>query len=171
MDRARAAGAVKKTLVGDLLVKLYALPDTAPALARIRTAGFSIRRPPAPDRRAVVRWVEQHFGERWAGEAETAFGRTPTVMHTAHDASGRICGFACHDVTFRGFFGPAGVAEGARGQGIGTALLLVSLRTLAQAGFAYAIIGGSGNDEFYRKAAGAIPVPDSDPGPYGPWSV
>ena len=155
--------------MADLLVKLYALPDAAPALARVKAAGVSIRRPIPPDRRAVVRWVETHFGERWASEADTAFGRVPTSIHTAVMASGEICGFACHDVTFRGFFGPTGVIEARRGQGIGTALLLVSLRALAESGFAYAIIGGSGDDDFYAKAVGAIPVPDSKPGPYGPW--
>ena len=155
--------------MADLLVKLYELPDPAPALARINAAGVNIRRPIPPDRRAVVRWVELHFGERWAGEAETAFSRSPTTIHVARNASAEICGFACHDVTFRGFFGPAGVPESMRGQGIGTALLLVSLRALAEAGFAYAIIGGSGDDAFYAKAVGAVPVPGSDPGPYGPW--
>jgi hypothetical protein len=156
--------------MADLLVKLYALPDHAPALGRIKEAGITIRRPLPPDRRAVTRWVDAHFGERWAGEVETAFGRTPASLHTAVNASGEICGFACHDVTFRGFFGPAGVPEALRGRGIGTALLLVALRALAEAGFAYAIIGGSGDDEFYRKAVGAVVIPDSDPGPYGTWS-
>lgn len=157
--------------MADLLVKLYALPDPAPALARVHAAGLTIRRPLPPDSRVVTRWVEAHFGERWAGEVETAFARTPVTLHTAVNASGEICGFACHDVTFRGFFGPAGVPESLRGRGIGTALLFVSLRAMADAGFAYAIIGGSGDDDFYRKTVGAVPVPDSDPGPYGPWSV
>jgi GNAT superfamily N-acetyltransferase len=139
-------------------------------LGRIKEAGITIRRPLPPDRRAVTRWVDAHFGERWAGEVETAFGRMPASLHTAVNASGEICGFACHDVTFRGFFGPAGVPEALRGRGIGTALLLVALRALAEAGFAYAIIGGSGDDEFYRKAVGAVVIPDSDPGPYGTWS-
>lgn len=156
--------------MGDLLVKLYALPDAAPALERIHATGFAVRRPLPPDRRAVVRWVEAHFGDRWAGEAETALARTPGTLFTAVDASGNICGFACYDVTFRGFFGPAGVPESLRGRGLGTALLLVALRALADAGFAYAIIGGSGDNDFYRKTVGAIPVPDSDPGPYGRWS-
>jgi GNAT superfamily N-acetyltransferase len=155
--------------MADLLVKLYQLPDPSPALARTAEAGVSIRRPIPPERRAVLQWVDNHFGERWAGEAETALGRSPIAMHLARDASGEICGFACHDVTFRGFFGPVGVPQHRRGQGIGTALLLVSLRALAEAGFAYAIIGGSGDDAFYARAVGATPVPGSDPGPYGPW--
>jgi GNAT superfamily N-acetyltransferase len=155
--------------MSDLLVKLYDLPDPATAAVRVAAAGIVIRRPLPPDRRAVVRWVEKHFGDRWAGEAETAFARTPAAMHTAVNQVGEICGFACHDVTFRGFFGPAGVPEGLRGQGIGTALLHAALRTMADSGFAYAIIGGSGDDEFYRKTVNAIPVPGSDPGPYGLW--
>jgi ribosomal protein S18 acetylase RimI-like enzyme len=156
--------------MGDMLVKLYALPDAAPALARVRAAGYDIRRPLPPERRAVVRWVDSHFGERWAGEAETAFSRVPVSCHLAVDAAGHICGFACHDVTFRGFFGPAGVPEKLRGQGLGTALLLTALRSLAASGYAYAVIGGSGDDEFYAKAVGAVPIPDSEPGPYGRWT-
>ena len=157
--------------MGDLLVKLYALPDPAPSLARVRAAGYDIRRPLPPDRRAVVRWVETHFGERWAGEAETAFSRGPVACHLAVDSAGGICGFACHDVTFRGFFGPAGVAAEARDRGLGTALLLRALHSLAAAGHAYAIIGGSGDDAFYLKAAGAVPIADSTPGPYGIWGA
>lgn len=157
--------------MGDMLVKLYALPDAAPAMARVRAAGYDIKRPLPPERRALVRWVESHFGERWAGEAETAFSRRPVACHVAVDRAGDLCGFACHDVTFRGFFGPAGVPEALRGRGLGTALLLAALHSLAGAGYAYAVVGGSGNDEFYTKAAGAVPIANSDPGPYGRWTV
>jgi GNAT superfamily N-acetyltransferase len=153
--------------MGDMLVKLYELPDAATAMARIRAAGYDIRRPLPPERRAVVRWVESHFGERWAGEAETAFCRVPASCHVAVGRAGNICGFACHDVTFRGFFGPAGVAQELRGQGLGTALLLRALHSLAEAGYAYAVIGGASHEDFYAKAVGAVPVPGSDPGPYG----
>lgn len=157
--------------MGDLLVKLYALPDSGPALERVRTAGYDIRRPLPHERRAIVRWVERHFGERWAGEAETALSRVPATCHVAVDAAGEIHGFACHDVTFRGFFGPAGVNEASRGKGLGTALLLRALHSLAAAGYAYAVIGGSGDDDFYAKAAGAVAIADSEPGPYGRWSA
>lgn len=157
--------------MGDMLVKLYALPDAGPATARIRAAGYDIKRPLPPERRAVARWVESHFGERWAGEAETAFSRVPVSCHLAVDATGQICGFACHDVTFRGFFGPAGVAQELRGRGLGSALLLTALHSLAAAGYAYAVIGGSGDDGFYAKAAGAVPIADSEPGPYGRWAT
>ena len=140
-------------------------------VARVRVAGYDIRRPLPPERRAVVRWVESHFGERWAGEAETAFSRQPVACHVAVDSTGNLCGFACHDVTFRGFFGPAGVPEKLRGRGLGTALLLRALHSLAEAGYAYAVIGGASDDGFYAKAAGAVPIAGSEPGPYGPWTV
>jgi GNAT superfamily N-acetyltransferase len=42
----------------------------------------------------------------------------------------------------RGFFGPAGVAESARGFGLGKALLMKALEALREIGHAYAIIGG-----------------------------
>ncbi len=114
--------------------------------------------------------VDPAFGERWAREAEAAFARMPVACHLAMDRAGEICGFACHDVTFRGFFGPAGVREDLRGQGLGTALLMRALHSLAEAGYAYAVIGGSGDDDFYKKAVGAVPIADSTPGPYGSWA-
>jgi hypothetical protein len=33
-------------------------------------------------------------------------------------------------------------------------------------GYAYAVIGGAGPTEFYRRAAGAVPIPDSTFGIY-----
>jgi GNAT superfamily N-acetyltransferase len=74
--------------------------------------------------------------------------------------------FSCYDTTLRGFFGPTGVAEDARGLGLGKALLMKSLEALRETGYAYAIIGGVGPKEFYAKACGAIEIPGSDPGVY-----
>ena len=67
----------------------------------------------------------------------------------------------------RGFFGPTGVTESARGTGIGKALLFKSLEALRDIGYAYAFIGGVGPREFYEKVCGAIEIPGSDPGIYG----
>ena len=41
----------------DMLVKLYDLPDEAPALARSYAFGVEIRRAMAPDRQRVLDWV------------------------------------------------------------------------------------------------------------------
>ncbi|PDT41192.1 MULTISPECIES: GNAT family N-acetyltransferase [Sinorhizobium] len=146
----------------DMLVRLYALPeDRASRLG----PDVAIRRALAPERRIVVSWIEERFGTLWAGEAEAAFSSTPTRIHLAL-CKGELAGFACHDVTALGFFGPTGVDKTLRGRGIGEALLFESLSAMRAAGYAYAIIGGVGPAEFYSRAVGAVEIPDSTPGLY-----
>ena len=149
----------------DLLVKLYELPPLEPALQRIRERGFEVRRAKVPERRIVVSWVAQHFGDAWASECETAFSRVPVSCFLAIQQQ-QIVGFACYDVTMKGFFGPTGVLPEYQGQGLGTALLLAALHALAAEGYAYAIIGGVGPVEFYQKTVGATLIEGSDPGIY-----
>ena len=150
----------------DLLVKLYELPPLEPAIARTVEAGVKIVRPIGPDRGAVVDWVAHNFSARWASEAAMAFSGHPISCFAALDGESNIIGFACYNATFRGFFGPTGVADEWRGKGIGTALLLRSLHALHEDGFAYGVIGWSSSDDFYKAAVGAIPIADSEPGPY-----
>ena len=146
----------------DMLVRLYALP--AQPQSKLGP-GIRIRRAMAPERRLIVSWIERTFGAGWAGEAEAAFSSTPTRIHIAvHDE--KIVGFACYDVTALGFFGPTGVDEGMRGQGIGEALLIESLTAMREAGYGYAVIGGVGPAKFYERVTGAIEIPDSTPGVY-----
>ena len=152
--------------MGDLLVKLYTLPDLEPALARARESGIEIRRPLAPERYAVVNWVAQQYGDRWGSEVAMAFSGHPITCFIAVNGGGDIIGFACYDATFKGFFGPTGVLENWGGRGIGTALLIRSLCALKDEGYAYAVIGAVGPSEFYEQVVGAIPIADSDPGPY-----
>lgn len=150
--------------MGDLLVKLYGPPqEFSPP------AGVTIQRPLAPDRKRLAGWVDQHFGDRWASEVEVAFSGHPITCLMAHIGDGSPLGFACYDTSFRGFFGPLGVVESARGKGIGTALLRRGLAAMFDAGYAYAVIGYSGADDYYRETVGAIPIPDSEPGPYRGW--
>ena len=155
--------------MGDLLVRLYDLPDRSPAIAKVAAAGIRLKRPLSAERSLVCHWVRTHFSERWSDEVEMAFSGQPVTCLAAMDESARIVGFACYDTTFRGFFGPTGVLEECRGRGIGTALLLSVLRCMADAGYAYAVIGGSGADEYYAKTVGATPIPGSTPGPYRDW--
>ena len=146
--------------MSDLLIKLYALPAPADLSPQI-----AVRRAFAPERRVVSAWVRQRFGAGWADECEAAFARLPVACFIALREV-EVLGFSCYDATARGFFGPAGVAESARKQGIGRALLLAALRDMAAQGYAYAIIGRADSPDFYRKHAGAIEIPDSDPGFY-----
>jgi GNAT superfamily N-acetyltransferase len=142
----------------DMLVRLYALADA-------RTTSVTVRRALAAERRAVIAWVEARFGAGWAGECEAAFAATPTRCLLAIDGSA-IAGFAVWDVTARGLFGPIGVAEGARGSGVGAALLHAALAAMRAEGYAYAIIGNAGAPGFFARVAGATPIPDSVPGLY-----
>ncbi|MFV3128233.1 GNAT family N-acetyltransferase [Niveispirillum sp. KHB5.9] len=146
----------------DLLVKLYALPPGPDALP----PGVTLRRAIAPEAPAILPWIEERFGAGWRAEAATALAACPARIHIALSAAGNLLGFACHDVTARGLFGPTGVDVEARGTGLGKALLLASLRAMAAAGYAYAVIGGAGPVEFYVKAVGAIPIEGSEPGLY-----
>jgi predicted N-acetyltransferase YhbS len=63
-------------------------------------------------------------------------------------------------------FGPLGVLESARGQGIGRRLLLASLHAMKGIGYSYAIIGGPASVEFYRGVVNVMEIPDSMPGIY-----
>jgi len=152
--------------MSDMLVKLYALPDPAPVLADLRKARVEIRRALAPERRRIVNWVEENLPEHaWASECEIALSRQPLSCFIAVE-SGQMLGFACYDATFKNFFGPTGVGTAYRNRGIGKGLLLATLSAMAGEGYAYAIVGGVGPAEFYRKAVGAILIEDSTPGPY-----
>ena len=150
--------------MGDLLVRLYDLPEVA-SEARVAAAGVTIRRALPPERSFVADWVERHFHRMWASEVGVAMSQHPMTTWIAVK-DGALVGFACHDATAKGFFGPTGVLETARGQGIGEALLMVTLRGMREAGYAYAVIGDPGPVEFYQKRLDALPIPKSKPGLY-----
>ena len=149
----------------DMLVKLYDLPDSRTASAKLREEGIELRRALAPEKHKVIAWVRQTFSEAWASEADVAFARQPVSCFIAIDRR-KIVGFACHDATCRNFFGPTGVEAVGRNKGIGAALLFACLEDMRQAGYGYAIIGGVGPAEFYAKTVGAIAIEGSAPGIY-----
>jgi GNAT superfamily N-acetyltransferase len=153
--------------MADMLVRLYALPDPAAALARAARGGVLVRRAEPRERDALVAFVRATFGERWVAECLAAFDRQPIGCFVAVRGEA-IRGFACHDVTCRNFFGPAGVAADDRGRGTGAALTLAALAAMREAGYAYAIIGGVGPAAFYARVAGAVPIEGSTPGIYAP---
>jgi len=149
----------------DMLVKLYALPETDAELTRLRIEGVDVRRAIAPEKHLVIRWVREQFSEYWASECDVAFAHVPIGCVIAVREN-RLLGFACYDTTIKGFFGPTGVASDARGQGIGKALLLSALEAMRAEGYGYAIIGAAGPTDYYAKAVGALLIDDSSPGVY-----
>lgn len=149
----------------DMLVKLYELPDLAPAIAQQAALGVSIRRAIPPEMRLVVGWVRATFSHAWADETIIAFSRQPLACYIAIEDE-KMIGFGCHDATHKNFFGPTGVAEEKRGRGTGKALLLACLHAMYANGYGYAIIGAAGPTDFYAKAVNATVIPDSWPGVY-----
>ncbi|MBM3862852.1 MAG: GNAT family N-acetyltransferase [Verrucomicrobia bacterium] len=150
----------------DMLVRLYDLPDSSALYDAVAARDIHLRRARAFERHTVAAFAREHFTEKWASEIEVAMTRQPVACFVA-TRDKRILGFACYDTTARGFFGPTGVIEDARGLGLGKALLMKALEGLRDLGHAYGIIGGVGPKEFYEKACGAIEIPGSDPGIYG----
>lgn len=149
----------------DYLVNLSLLAADPELDARVRDAGVTIRRALAPELELVTGWVRQKFSAGWSSETTVAFARQPVSCFLATWEE-KLVGFACHESIARGFFGPTGVDEAVRGQGIGHALLLASLLDLKTMGYAYAIIGDVGPSEFYERTVGATQIPNSEPGIY-----
>jgi GNAT superfamily N-acetyltransferase len=151
--------------MSDMLVKLYDLPEIAAKTAALRAQGIVVRLAMPYEQSQTLAWVRERFGGGWADECAAAFDNRPRSCFVAVER-GELVGFACHDATCRNFFGPMGVADSHRGKGIGTALFLSCLHAMAAAGYAYAIIGGAGNGDIYRKAVGAVDIAGSTPGIY-----
>jgi hypothetical protein len=170
----------------DMLVKLYEI-DPRKTLLQISDLEEKnrviVRRAMAYEKEAVVKFVRENFTETWAGwpsECDAAFSHLPPSCFIATCSLPRdelrdktpirkVVGFACYDVTCRGFFGPSGIAQPFRRKGIGFCLLLSALLAMRQEGYGYAIIGGPNKQEqwdFYGKTAGAILIPGSENGVY-----
>ena len=149
--------------MGDMLAKLYDLPDHSGLVERLRKSGVEIRRALPPEKRIIAEWVGRNFYPGWVSECERAIGLAPVACFIAVE-NGAIVGFACYDATCKGFFGPTGVAESARKRGIGTALLWTTLKAMEAFGYAYAIIAWVSSETYYAKASGAVPIADSAPG-------
>lgn len=143
----------------DLLVNLLKLP----ALEDVQD--FTVRRAQPFELTAVRSFVTTNFSASWADEISIGFARQPVSVFIAI-VERELVGFAAYECTRRGFFGPTGVIDAARGRGIGKALLLAALWGLRDMGYVYAIIAGAGPVRFYQKTVGAIIIPDSEPGIY-----
>jgi len=145
-----------------MLVKLYDKEFTSKK-EFLATKGITIKRASIVDKKEILQFVEENFEAKcWVDETEYALFNNPISCLIAVKNK-EIIGFACYDVAAKGFFGPTGVKENHRGQGIGEELLIRTLNSLKEAGYAYAIIGWSGANAFYEKTVNAIVIEDSEP--------
>ncbi len=142
----------------DMLVKLYDLPEVPPA----EIDGIRIRRAMGFDKQTVMDWVGENFSPGWVNECDIAFSRQPITCFIAGKA-GKLIGFSAYDSTYKGVFGPMGVAEDCRVKGIGKALLLAALHDMRHQGYAYAVVGWTGPAKFYEKCANAKIIEGSQP--------
>lgn len=141
----------------DMIINLYAPMKSFPLPSGIRI----VRALPfeAPQ---VVAFVKQNFSTDggWSEEIKGPLHlNNPTIFLALRNKS--IVGFCAYDATAKGFLGPLGVSESERGHGIGAALCASALCALKEDGYAYAIVGWVGPQEFYSKNFGAVALNNS----------
>ena len=145
----------------DMLVRLMELPDISEKEGQLAQEKIIFRKPIPPEKSFVRDWVFDHFGIYWANEVEASFSHLPVHCWIAQKGND-ILGFACYEATARNFFGPTGTLESMRNKGIGNILLVKSLQSLKEMGYAYAIIGGVGPADFYKNTVGASIIDGSE---------
>ena len=149
----------------DMLVRLYQLPEGAPLRTVLAEQGVNVRLCRPFEMHAVEQWIARTFSTRWVSEYQVAMAHQPAGCVIA-TRNRQVVGFACYDATARGFIGPMGVDPELRMGGVGKALLVTALEQMRAMGYAYAIIGGTGPQEFYARTVGATVIEGSDPGFY-----
>jgi len=143
-------------------VPLYDLPEIS------CPDGYRVLRPLPHRSPEILEMIEREFSPAWRAESSVALARTPCTMKVIcpKDPS-HVLAFCCWDCTAKGFLGPVGVLSEARGMDLGRAVVLSTLYSMREDGYAYAVVGGAGPVEFFRKICDARPIEGSDPGIYG----
>src|SRR5688500_14511666 len=153
----------------DMLVNLLRLRRLEPMMEDLRSKGVTVRRAQPFEQSVIRQFVSEKFAVAWADEISVAYANKPVslfVATRAGEGGSRLIGFAAYECTRRNYFGPMGVVESERGNGIGAALLVASLHAMWELGYVYAIIGGVGPAEFYERTVGATVIANSTPGIY-----
>ncbi len=154
------------------LVNLVVELNERPALARVDARELAAYLPgitidsAAPADERTLAWIDETFGGSWSSEAFAGLNviarraGAPVGFATILPAGLRfawLCGLARQrDV---GIFGPIGVAPQERKTGLGRALLQHALASLAERGYARALIPAVGDERlvrYYAEVAGAI---------------
>ena len=153
--------------MADMLVKLYNVPNSYLLEEQLLKDGIRIKKALAPDRNKVIEFAKTYVKEDYSGEIIAAFSNNPVTCYVATKDK-QIIGFACYEATAKNFFGPTAVLESHRKKGIGKALLLKSLKSMEEMGYAYAIIGWPSATavSFYEKCVGAVLIEEKSSGVY-----
>lgn len=151
----------------DMLVKLFHLTPPVALESALLDEGILIKRALAPDRRRIEEFSRTCTDEDYSAEVGVALTKTPATCYIATKDKEPV-GFACFETTAKNFFGPMAVRKEYRGRGIGKALLLRSLLSMQEMGYAYAIIGWPTKSAvpFYEKCVGAVMIDEASHGLY-----
>ena len=161
-----ARGYERTGVTQDMVVDLARTDlETATAEAAAAAAGIRFRRATAADRDWLHEGVARelaypapgsHLGRRWAYLATLGLDNPPAAVQVAEEAAtGAFLGFGATHVARWGVLGPMGVAERARGRGVGAVLLKRCLRDLRGDGFEQGEIYSVGPIAFYAKTVQA----------------
>lgn len=153
--------------MADMLVKLFQIPSSQETEKDLSDSGIRIKRALAPDRRKIIEFSKTCAEEDYSDEVTAAFANNPITCYVATKDKKPV-GFACFEATAKNFFGPMAVLKEERKKGIGRALLLRSLQSMEEMGYAYAIIGWPSRTAipFYEKCVQAEMIPEKSSGVY-----
>ena len=151
----------------DMLVDLTPLTPPDALENALLSDGIRIKRALAPDRQKIEEFSKTCADQDYSPEVSVALARTPSACYTAAKDN-RLVGFACFEATAKNFFGPMAVQEEYRGKGIGRALLLRSIISMREMGYAYAVIGWPARSAvpFYEKCVNALLIEETSHGLY-----
>lgn len=153
--------------MADMLVKLFTLPESGKIEEELLKDGIWIKKALAPDRSKIIEFSRTCANEDYSDEVCAAFANNPVTCYVATKDK-KLVGFACYEATAKNFFGPMAVVSEERKKGIGRALLIKSLESMQEMGYAYAVIGWPTKTAipFYEKCVGAVLIEDSSSGVY-----
>lgn len=150
-----------------MLVKLYNIPHSYGIEEELLKSGIRIKKALAPDRSRITAFSKTCAKDDYSDEVQAAFSNNPISCYIAVREK-KIIGFACYEATAKDFFGPMAVLESERKKGIGKALLIKSLESMRELGYAYAMIGWPAKSavDFYKKCVDAVMIDDKSLGVY-----
>lgn len=153
--------------MADMLVKLYNIKGTVEIEKELLSDGIRIKKALAPDRSKIIEFSRTCANEDYSDEVCAAFANNPVTCYVA-TKNKKLIGFACFEATAKNFFGPMAVVQEERRRGIGRALLLKSLESMQEMGYAYAIIGWPTKTaiSFYEKCVEALLIEEESSGVY-----
>lgn len=142
--------------MADMLVNLFQIPSSQELEKQLLEKGIQIKKAIAPDRSKIAEFARTCSNDDYSDEVYAAFTNHPVTCYIAVKDK-KLIGFACYEATAKDFFGPMAVLKEEREKGIGRVLLIKSLESMKEMGYAYAIIGWPTKKaiSFYEKCVGA----------------